>query len=403
MSSKAIPNRPAYTNEPAFALLAACCTYGGADSSFEERLQTALQQPVDSERFRQLARRHGVQVLVHKALASLTELDDRLRAQLTAREDVQRIQMRALLLHAELKKLDALLSQHGIAYVPLKGTSLSARLYGDACLRQMKDIDVLVPPHQLAAAIAALEQAGYQVELPAALRSEQQLHLVRKVFWHLQCHHPQKRIQLELHWRFERRAQSDCEARWWQWLAARGTRAEAYYELLYLCLHGSGHGWVRLKWLTDVAIYQRRFDADDWRALLQLTSQLKMERILAQSLLLAQQVLGVELPAAAAAHCKHHGTEARASVMDAHRWIDDAKDSMSSGHARRTLLALRLMFTMNHRYSVRENLCYWGFFLGFHEEDILNLQLPRWRYWQYPLLRPLRLLGRWLSKRRAAH
>lgn len=77
------------------------------------------------------------------------------------RANVQRNQR----LLAELTAVLVALAQAGIPTMPLKGSLLlEANVYGDAGLRALHDLDILVRPEQLLAATQTLQAIGYRVE-----------------------------------------------------------------------------------------------------------------------------------------------------------------------------------------------------------------------------------------------
>ncbi|MCP5101159.1 MAG: nucleotidyltransferase family protein [Chloroflexi bacterium] len=67
-----------------------------------------------------------------------------------------------IFLHKELNRLLKLFHEAGIPAMPLKGTSLGLRLYGDLGLRPCADLDILVKDEKLPQAQRLLQQAGYQ-------------------------------------------------------------------------------------------------------------------------------------------------------------------------------------------------------------------------------------------------
>jgi hypothetical protein len=81
-----------------------------------------------------------------------------------ARETRRAWQMRALALQAEALRVHTLLHAAGIAHVFLKGIVLAALAYPDPSMRQMRDLDVLVRPEDLARARALLAEAGGEMQ-----------------------------------------------------------------------------------------------------------------------------------------------------------------------------------------------------------------------------------------------
>lgn len=273
----------------------------------------------------------------------------------------------------------------------MKGTLLSQRLYGDIGLRQMKDIDLLVTPADLLPALQLLEEQGYQVHLPPALRHGRSFNLVRKVWWHLECVHQQTGIMVELHLRFEHIYSTALNQRWWPWLTASGAERDRY-ELLYLCMHGAGHGWSRCKWLGDVGVLLDRMDVEqEWPQLEQLAATLRLEPILAQTLMLLERLLALQLHPVMQAYAMQHRRYALPLLATAYDYLVNPAQDLNVRTPGRILNVLGLMIRLDHRYTWHERLRHWLVFIAYRQSDIESMQLPGLASWLYPLLRPFSL------------
>jgi hypothetical protein len=74
---------------------------------------------------------------------------------------------RSLLLRSALEAVLGALAAASVPAMPLKGAALAGRIYPDPALREMTDLDVLVPAGTLDAANAALAGVGYRSAYPA--------------------------------------------------------------------------------------------------------------------------------------------------------------------------------------------------------------------------------------------
>ncbi len=141
----------------------------------------------------------------------------------------------------------AALRQADIAVAPLKGPLLAARIYPRPLVRRSTDVDLLVPPAQLDAALTVLAALDYT--LPDT----------RETAHHLRHHH---------HVILARPASPPLELHWAP-LHALGTRIEAadllqpdgqlepHAELVYLAAHAASHDFERPLWLIDLAAFVR--------------------------------------------------------------------------------------------------------------------------------------------------
>lgn len=139
--------------------------------------------------------------------------------------------------------------------VPVRGVSLTERLYPDLSWRAIADIDLLIDPGDVRAAYDALKQLG-MADAENPWNTEALDRLARRSA----LHDPELRLvsaqggSVELHWDWvEPALPTDdlCSA------------PEAY--LVYLCRHAGNHFWWDLRWLTDIELFLREFGANlDW-------------------------------------------------------------------------------------------------------------------------------------------
>ena len=153
------------------------------------------------------------------------------------------------------------LRQADIWFVPLKGPLLSNRIYGDATCRLFIDFDFLVRPESLDQAINVLLQSGYQPECFELPMTGRRYSLTLSKLHHCRLYHPEKCMSVEMHWKlfvfpvtaFERIARLvDENILQIRFSGQNFNQFTAEFELLYVVIHGGLHGWLRLKWLTDV-------------------------------------------------------------------------------------------------------------------------------------------------------
>ncbi|WCM29423.1 nucleotidyltransferase family protein [Sphingomonas sp. QA11] len=159
----------------------------------------------------------------------------------------------------EALRLQNLLEETGIEPLFLKGSALAIRAYGSIAVRDSIDIDMVVAPADVARAWTVLNQAGYSMTAPSrplppgALRTYQ---TISKDSVHV---HSERRVRVELHWRLSDAAGEAgmppvSDHRMVEVPGSGALRTLADPALFtYLCVHGSGHAWARLKWLADIA------------------------------------------------------------------------------------------------------------------------------------------------------
>lgn len=140
---------------PAEKLLLACARV----RRDEARIDSLLKEKIDWECLLKLAKVHQITPLLWHNLRR-HKIPEEIRSKL--KEAYQANLIRNLRLEAEQNKIFKLLGEHGIDFVPLKGTVFAELIYGDIALRQSSDIDVLVREKELFKAKELLLNHGFK-------------------------------------------------------------------------------------------------------------------------------------------------------------------------------------------------------------------------------------------------
>lgn len=216
-------------------------------------------------------------------------------------DGAQRTMISALRNAGEALRLQALLEKAGVEPLFLKGSALAVRAYGSIAVRDSVDIDMVVAPGDVARAWDMLDEAGYVMTAPARPLPPGPLRTYQAISKDSAHHHRQRRVRLELHWRLSD-ASGDTgmppprDRRMVEIPGAGALRTLADPALFtYLCVHGSGHAWARLKWLADIAALLGT--SEDGGAALWAAAQADgAARPAASAIMLANAVLGTPLP-----------------------------------------------------------------------------------------------------------
>jgi hypothetical protein len=205
---------------------------------------------------------------------------------------VRSLSSRSLLLTGELVRLLKQLEAQGVLAIPFKGPALACLLYGDPALRHFDDLDILVRRQDFSAAKSVILSLGYQpkeqyVYHESFMLARGSTELVVELHWDIMPEDFPLRLDLEGIW--ERRAS----------LPLGGAQAATLSPedlLLFLCLHGSRHQWLRLQWLCDVAQLIRRYPSLDWEKVMEQARIAGGRRMLFLGIYLANDILGAPLP-----------------------------------------------------------------------------------------------------------
>ncbi|MEK5361882.1 nucleotidyltransferase domain-containing protein [Peribacillus castrilensis] len=159
-----------------------------------------------------------------------------------------------LLLSGEMEQISKLFTEHHIRLLFLKGPVIAADIYGDISLRTSKDLDILIPISYLKKVEELLLSLGYETdEVPNVLNEW------KWRYHHVVYFHPQKNIQIEIHWRLHPLPSKEptFNELWTRKRVSAITSYPVYFLgkedlFLYLVSHGARHGWFRLRWLLDI-------------------------------------------------------------------------------------------------------------------------------------------------------
>jgi hypothetical protein len=246
-----------------------------------------------------LAERHGILPMFYQALEPLR---DAIPAE-AMRELEQKHQTnlhRALLLSRELIRIVHHLREFKLDVMPYKGPALAEFLYGDIALRQTGDIDLLVRREQFSLVEEALSKIGY---VPQDHFSEAQKQAYLKSGYECVFDGPAGRNGVEVQWAIEARfysvdfdmdrifdgAMKVC-------VAGQAMKTPSAPDLfLILAVHAAKHVWERLIWICDLARLMN-LPTMDWDSISSRATRLGVLRIVNISALLANRLLGAEIP-----------------------------------------------------------------------------------------------------------
>jgi hypothetical protein len=307
---------------------------------------------------------------------------------------------RSLAQAAEAARLARAFADAGVRVLFLKGVVLSAQLHGDAIPRDARDIDLLADPDRFAAAEAALTAAGYRHIAQA--NTPRQDAAYRQALKDLQFVHATTGAQVELHHRladnphllaieFDALWDGREEARVGDTAVATLGRAQL---ALYLMVHGAGHAWERLIWLTDLVAALRASGAvEDALASAEAAG---LGAAMQHAVLLAHDWLGVPVAAQHLARARAGGKVARLDRILAHLYAGAAWHEMPApGSWRRFVRAsiwqrlYRLSLKREARYVASQLAREW-----FTPADWDTVRLPDRLFVLYPIVRPLGWLAR---------
>ena len=258
---------------------------------------------VDWQLFAELVRGHDVLTTACSWLQRPTLPEPLSGALAELRTNYNSARLAASLSAAEMVRLCSRFREERIEVIPLKGGTLSQRLYGDPGMRQAEDIDLLIHPEDIERASYLLSEEGYEDLESIKEYSPAQRRHMRVIHTHLQYVNHKRRQFLELHWGVERWREDQLEELWsgrvgYQWGDAGLDVLNDTMQIIFLCDHGCKHSFLKVKWLGDMAMFVAQGYGDVcWSSVVGKASKMGLQLSLAVSALLVHWWYAIPLPA----------------------------------------------------------------------------------------------------------
>ena len=264
-------------------------------------------------------------------------------------------------------------------------------LYDGLGLRPFADLDFMIRRPDLPAARNVMQSRGYEPTVQIAPALEPDFVRTQYEYGMLQA---ASGVYVELQWAAAPRFYSVHfdEERFWanaQALQLGGvtllTPSPADLPLL-LSVHAAKHAWGRLIWLVDISELIRRYPGLDWSQVLQTARTTGILDMVLITLLLAQRLVGAQLPAVVAATVSENP---RITVL-----ADRVQQAVATGSAEFVSPSpahFWLMFRVRERWSDRARFVARLALTPTHEEWNA-VRLPRWLFPLYRVIRVVRAL-----------
>lgn len=286
-----------------WSILLAACSAASPEQKVC-RLRSLLQHPVEWKTLFSLAERQGTQPLLYQALLGAQDRVPPDEMQWLKQSYVTNLH-KTLLLSGELIRILDRLSALGIEVMPYKGLALAEALYGDITLRQSGDIDLLIHIQDLRRVREAVSELGYTPHV--GLSADQEAAYLKSGY---ECAFDGAagRNLLEVQWAIQPRfyavdfnMEGIFQRAMTVMISEHSVRTPSHSDLLLvLSTHAAKHVWNRLVWLCDIA-QLINLPTLDWNWIASQASELGIVRIVWVTMLVANRLLDVPIPAAAQA------------------------------------------------------------------------------------------------------
>jgi hypothetical protein len=367
---------------------------GGEDGCLQAALAQPIDQPIDWAAVERKADTHSMMPVVAYVLkqhgGSLVPqgVSERLqkRLRLTAQSN--------LVLLGEWCRILQAFETAGISVISLKGPALALLAYGNIALREFADLDLLIQPDEVQKAHDVLLREGYWLRYPLSANTDAgfrrsrncQLDFVNQRGTFIDLHwgvlHEMFSFQLPVDQLFKSAQVEHHEGISFLTLSPE-------HSALYMCAHGTKHCWLNLRWLCDLACHVQAAQKLDWALCIRSAEAANCDLVLTHSLLLAEQVLGLEMPPLIRNYCE--GAKALA-LADAALSLLFREDG-DLGYRE----ALRYHLAFAKGWRDRTHLVFERLFVP-DEQDWQQIRLPQSLHMLYYTVRPVRFIFGHLSK-----
>jgi len=216
--------------------------------------------------------------------------------------------VRNMFLTDELLSILKEYSANKIVAIPIKGPLIAEQIYENLTVREFIDIDILVYPKDVEKAKDILIQRDYSLEF--YLSEKEDIAYRRSSFYlkdqkiHYTLFNKDKGISIELHWLIVATEYSFSPNidNFWKRSSIFTLEGQEILSLsiedllLYLCIHGTKHHWMQLKWICDINELINKNKDLDWNKLSANANQYKCNRMVLLGLKLTNELYHTELP-----------------------------------------------------------------------------------------------------------
>jgi len=384
---------------PEFELLV-CIVRNGSVQNDTSRIGNLIQEKINWEYLLELANYHGVIPLLY---LTLKELDPEIIPQKIF-QSLQTFYMtntqRNIALLAEMLNLIKRLEEQDIAVIPFKGPLLSTILYHDHSIRHAGDLDFLVKPDDVLAAVKILDDSGYGLAIPL---SQNQLSAVLNISPNiaLDFFHKRSKTRVDLHWRFYSNYHVNKTAADMVWV-----NIEPFFFndmdiktlspemlLLFHCLHGFNHNWECLIWIWELSKIIEKYLDLDWEWIIKESNGFGSEESLLIGMYLVNRVIGTPLPKPINKRISHRPDIPQAVSKG---WLEPTRFEIHTVHKiKMNSLYPRFRIRGNTMNTIK-NLIKASFTPNIL--DVSAVDLPPSLYPLYYIIKPFRLSKKYLKK-----
>ena len=277
------------------------CARTRMDHELREKIIELLHEDLDWDYLTQRAFQHKLMPLLYWNLKELPEYIPQ-NVLKSLKENFNRNAKKNLLMLGELLKLLNLFEEQGLNVIPYKGPLLAIYAYKNLVLREFDDLDIFVHQNDVLKVKEILISYGYDPQFELEGFKERRFIKSQREY---KFKNPETNISIEMHWQFQGVSFSLSSDPGFFGYPENVEMVKISNKLisslshdnmlLVLCIHASGHYWHRLSWICDISELIS-YHKTNWEYVLKKADELGIERVLLVSLLLARDLLDLNLP-----------------------------------------------------------------------------------------------------------
>jgi hypothetical protein len=381
------------------------CSRTQVSSEVQEKIIALVKSPMNWQEVIKIANRHSVLILLYQSLQKVCPELVPINILGQLRQDFRTNSLRNLYLTRELLQLLDLFEQHNISAIGFKGPLLATSIYGDIALRQFSDLDFLVAEKDVVKAKKILLAQGnkmrfHVVELDEKeesnfLESDTVHRFVRECAYEFDYYNA--KFVIELHWEvIPKYFAFPLTKDYLQTSLVTVNLLNKYIpslspenNLLLLCGHGTKDCWDKLLRICDIAELLRTHPNLDWQLIFTETKKRGGMRILLSGLLLAHNLLEAEIPPLV--------SEAIKADLEVEKIVIQAQERLFWTLEKRNSIIKLFFFHLQTKYRLIDKIWYTlSIFMTPTVSDWAILPKAHLPALFYYLIRPLRMLSKWL-------
>jgi hypothetical protein len=335
------------------------------------------------------ANQHAIIPLVYKTLSSIENTPTSFLS--TLKKYYMHTVQKNMMMSTELIRIMKLLDENDIEALAFKGPTLAQLAYGDITLRQYGDLDILIQKDDRAKMAQVMQKQGYISNLYI---DNTVLNTLNVLPFHINT----SMILSEIHWELLSKNYAIHWAESKLWAEINYVTIDNYQlptlnfeqQFLYLCVHSSKHLFERISWICDIDRTVRSNEDIPWDSILENAKNLGILRMVYLSLSLCQKLFNLPFPSFI-----HEKIDKDSQTNILHQEIIslqfNSKEQQITGFK-------KLVFLYNIRERPKDKFLFlWHASFATKHDDFIFIKLPTYLTFLYPLIRPLRLLVKYLK------